>query len=264
MEKSNNRLEILLSCMHQTEHIIAKSNITCNAVVVNQCGKDGERLIPLPGGQAMVRWIDSAQRGLSRSRNLAIRSAQCDYCLIADDDEVFADDVEDIIAGAFRANADSDVLVFRLKNWDAKYPSGKRRMGYIQAMRTASYQIAFRREKILACGIRFDEEMGSGTGHGSGEEVDFLFQCLRKGLRLTFIPEEIATLEKDSASQWFFGYDADYFFWHGWARKRFLGVPCAVLYAVYTAVAKHGAYKKDVSFGSALYHMFRGIASRKP
>lgn len=249
--------------MHQTEDITSKSNIRCNAVVVNQCDEDGERMIPLPDG-ARVRWVDSSQRGLSRSRNLAIRSAQCDYCLIADDDEVFDDDVEYKIACAFGDNPDCDVLVFRLKNWDAKYPSGKRRMGYIQAMRTASYQIAFRREKIVAAGIRFDEEMGSGTGHGSGEEVDFLFQCLRKGLHLTFIPEEIATLAKESDSQWFFGYDKDYFFWHGWSRKRFLGVSAAILYAVYTAVAKHGAYKKDVSFGSALYNMFRGIASTRP
>lgn len=262
MEKTEGRLEILLSCMFQKDDIVKKSNITCNAVVINQCDEDGTHTEPLPGS-ARVKWIDSTQRGLSRSRNLAIRAAECDYCLIADDDEVFADGVEDIIAGAFRDNEDSDVLIFKLHNWNAKYPAAKSEVGYIQAMRTASYQIAFRRKKVIERGIMFDEEMGSGTGHGAGEECKFLFECLHSGLHITFIPETIATLQKDSASQWFFGYDSNYFFWHGWARKRFLGIPGAILYACYTAVAKHNEYKKDMTFWSALYNMFRGIASTK-
>lgn len=34
------KLEILLSCMYQTDDIIKRSNIKCNATVVNQCDKD--------------------------------------------------------------------------------------------------------------------------------------------------------------------------------------------------------------------------------
>lgn len=33
------KLEILLSCMHQTVDIIERSNIKCNATIVNQCDK---------------------------------------------------------------------------------------------------------------------------------------------------------------------------------------------------------------------------------
>lgn len=71
----------------------------------------------------MINWIDSSKRGLSRSRNLALHSASCDYCLIADDDEVFVDGVDKIIEIAFRDNPESDVLIFKLNNWETKYPS---------------------------------------------------------------------------------------------------------------------------------------------
>lgn len=207
------KLEILLSCMHQTADIIKRSNIKCNATIVNQCDKDDKRIFEFycNEGTSMINWIDSSKRGLSRSRNMALHSASCDYCLISDDDEVFVDGVDKIIEKAFRENSQSDVLIFKLNNWETKYPSHTKNVGYIQAMRTASYQIAFRRAKIVENNIFFDEEMGSGTGHGAGEECKFLFTCLHKGLRLTFVPKTIATLRTGSESQWFSGYDSKYF-----------------------------------------------------
>lgn len=258
------KLEILLSCMHQTVDIIERSNIKCNATIVNQCDKNDKRMITFYGNDetSMINWIDSSKRGLSRSRNLALHSASCDYCLIADDDEVFVDGVDKIIEIAFRDNPESDVLIFKLNNWETKYPSHTKNVSYIQAMRTASYQIAFKRAKIVENNISFDEEMGSGTGHGAGEECKFLFTCLHKGLRLTFVPKTIATLQTGSESQWFFGYDCKYFYWHGWAIKRILGTPLAIVYALYTAVTKYSIYSKNLTPILAIKQMFKGIFSK--
>lgn len=258
------KLEILLSCMHQTVDIIERSNIKCNATIVNQCDKNDKRMITFYGNDetSMINWIDSSKRGLSRSRNLALHSASCDYCLIADDDEVFVDGVDKIIEIAFRDNPESDVLIFKLNNWETKYPSHTKNVSYIQAMRTASYQIAFKRAKIIENNISFDEEMGSGTGHGAGEECKFLFTCLHKGLRLTFVPKTIATLQTGSESQWFSGYDSKYFYWHGWTIKRILGTPLAIVYALYTAVTKYNVYNKSLSPISAIKQMFKGIFSK--
>ena len=75
------------------------------------------------------------------------------------------DGVDKIIEKAFKDNPKSDVLIFKLNNWETKCPSHTKNVGYIQAMRTASYQIAFRRTKIKEKNISFDEEMGSGTGN---------------------------------------------------------------------------------------------------
>lgn len=258
------KLEILLSCMHQTVDIIERSNIKCNATIVNQCDKNDKRMITFYGNDetSMINWIDSSKRGLSRSRNLALHSASCDYCLIADDDEVFVDGVDQIIEIAFRDNPESDVLIFKLNNWETKYPSHTKNVSYIQAMRTASYQIAFKRAKIVENNISFDEEMGSGTGHGAGEECKFLFTCLHKGLRLTFVPKTIATLQTGSESQWFSGCDSKYFYWHGWAIKRILGTPLAIVYALYTAVTKYNVYNKSLSPISAIKQMFKGFFAK--
>lgn len=255
------KLEILLSCMHQTDDIIKRSNIKCNATIVNQCDKDDKRVISVDGkdNTCKIKWIDSTKRGLSRSRNMALNAASCDYCLISDDDEIFVDDVDKIIENTFRENPKSDILIFKLYNWNTKCPSHTKNVGYIQAMRTASYQIAFRRAKIIESNISFDEEMGSGTGHGAGEECKFLFTCLRKGLRITFVPKTIATLLAGSESQWFSGYDNKYFFWHGWAIKRILGTPLAMTYALYTAVKKYRVYNENLSAISATKQMFKGI-----
>ena len=103
----------------------------------------------------------------------------------------------------------------------------------------------------------------SGTGHGAGEECKFLFTCLRKGLRLTFVPETIATLQVGYDSQWFSGYDCKYFFWHGWATKRILGTPLAMVYALYTAVTKYRVYSENLSAISATRQMLKGIFYKK-
>ena len=104
--RMKDKLEILLSCMHQTDEIIKRSNIRCNVTVVNQCDKDDKRTIPIDGKDdgCVANWIDSTERGLSRSRNMALQSASFDFCLISDDDEVFVDGVDTIIEKAFKDN----------------------------------------------------------------------------------------------------------------------------------------------------------------
>ena len=53
------KLEILLSCMYQTDDIIKRSNIKCNATVVNQCDKDERRIISNEGigGTCKINWF---------------------------------------------------------------------------------------------------------------------------------------------------------------------------------------------------------------
>ena len=48
--------------------------------------------------------IYTTERGLSKSRNLAIANAKTDICLICDDDEIFVDNYEEIILNAYYEN----------------------------------------------------------------------------------------------------------------------------------------------------------------
>ena len=49
------KLDILMSCMHQTDNaLIAASGITGSAVVINQCDRDEECRFDTPNAQAQM------------------------------------------------------------------------------------------------------------------------------------------------------------------------------------------------------------------
>ena len=111
----------------------------------------------------------------------------------------------------------------------------------------------------MKAGIRFDVEMGSGTGHGSNEETKFLYDCLQKGLWLQYVPVEIARLIPGSESQWFKGFDAKYFLNRGWSTARYMGKCFGTLYVTYFAIMKFPMYRKDCSMFRAWANMLKGI-----
>lgn len=74
--------------------------------------------------------------------------------------------------------------------------------------------------------------MGSGTGNGGGEENMFMFSVKRKGLKMLYYPDYIATINP-SPSQWFKGYDKKYFENLGWTDRRLFGHLLGLIYLVY-------------------------------
>lgn len=266
----NGKLEILMSCMHQTDTcIVQRSNVQSNVTVINQCEKEEieeKTFLNKHNQPCTLKFISTKERGLSRSRNMAIRNATSEICLIADDDEHFEDDIEDIIIKAFMQNPEADMILFKVDNFKA---SGKKqfqtsgRVGYKKALSVVSAQIAFKRQSIIDNGIIFDEEMGSGTGHGAGEETKFLFDCLRHRLNVIHLPISIGYVDKKSESQWFKGYTPTFFLQRGWATKRYLGTFWAIIYAIYYTITKHSMYSKDLSFAKALWYSIKGVFSKE-
>ena len=252
-------IDVLISCMHQKDwSIVERSKLQGGAVIVNQCDKDSmeEHIV---AGQP-VRMYSTTQRGLSRSRNMAIELSTADICLISDDDEIYAEGYEKKLIKAFTDYPLADVILFQVKNDIGKtFPPTPFKVGYLRALKFASWQIAFRRESIVNANILFDVKMGSGTGHGSCEELKFLYDCLRKGLRLQYVPVEIAGLIPGSESQWFKGFDATYFLNRGWATARYMGKFWATLYVTYFAVRKYPLYRKDNSMMGAWLKMLKGV-----
>ena len=260
------KMEILLSCMHQKNiSIVSRSNIQTNTVVINQCDSESvltKTFINKQGNERVIKFFSTAERGLSRSRNMAIMNATSDICLIADDDEIFEDNCEKNIIESFMQHPKADVILFNVKNSGASAKkifqvSGK--VGYKKALSVVSPQIAFRLHSIKDKSISFDEEMGSGTGHGAGEETKFLFDCLNNKLLVLHLPIIISTRVKESKSQWFKGYTPTFFLQRGWATKRYLGKPLAIIYALYYTTAKYKTYKKDTTFTKALYYSVKGV-----
>lgn len=262
--------QILLACMHQNDFsILDRSNISCNVIAVNQC--DEEKI--LFSGDKKRQMVYTTQRGLSRGRNCAIDKATADICLLSDDDEVFKNNVDELVLNAYRKHPEADVIAFQVANASSfgqnvendykTYPAKAFQCNFLQTLKISSWQISFRRKSIVEKNIRFDECMGSGTGNGGQEESKFLADCHKAGLRIWYVPVEIARMEEAHDSQWFKGFDRKFFYDRGWATRRFMGYPLAFAYALYYVLKKHRMYSKEISFFSALTAIISGLNAPK-
>ena len=255
------KLDILLSCMNQQDgRLISSSGIRANAVVINQCGKEDQREYRTEHGT--VRWFDSATKGLTVSRNLAIAVSDADVCLLCDDDEVFVPDYECIILDAYEECPAADVIIFKMVNRDSALPDRQMRLTFPRTLHVSSWQISFRRDKLLERGIRFDELLGAGSGNGAEEELKFLLDCEKAGLKIRYVPEEIASVAQGE-STWFHGFDEIFFYNRGATTRYILGWPVAAVYGMHYVVRKRRLYAETITPWKALCAIFRGIRDNR-
>ena len=114
-------LEVLMSCMHQNDAaLVSASQLTGNVVMINQCDKEGYGEYPTANGA--VRMFSTTERGLTKSRNMAIRNAKADICLICDDDERFVPEYEQVILNAYQKNPQADIVIFKMENRPPSFP----------------------------------------------------------------------------------------------------------------------------------------------
>lgn len=247
--------------------IAEQTGIQTDALIVNQCMQaessedvslDCNAIEVQNGSRGNIRMIRSNTRGLSKSRNLAIQHAAGDVCLLCDDDEQLDRSYENIILKAYEALPDADIICFRISNQPSRLTQKTQRLTKWTAMRIASWQITFRRESILKSGIRFDEDMGAGTGNGGGEEVKFLRDCIKAGLKSYYVPKSIGTVAQTD-STWFKGFDRDFFYKRGITNRYMLGLPLAVLYAAYYTFVKRELYKDYVTPWQSFKYTLDGI-----
>lgn len=209
------RLEVLMSVMHQTDFSLAyKSKINSDLLIINQCDHDGYEEIEVDGHK--WRMIHTKERGLSKSRNMALRNAKGDICLLSDDDEIFENNYSDNILKAYLDIPDATAIAFNVNRINY---SMKKRYYSIPEIREApeyrGYQsgmLTFRRERVMNAGIRFNEMFGSGSSWGGGEEILFERDIRTNGLKLYEHTFTIATLDYGGGSKWFRGYNERYFY----------------------------------------------------
>lgn len=207
------KLEVLISTMNQKDiySLISKMNIQTDAVVINQCERESYEEIVYK--EKKIRIFNCAERGLSKSRNKAIKESKADICIIADDDMTYVDNYEEIIKKAYKKYEMADMIAFYVSsenpnNIKPKLIEGK--LGPLKSFKIQSVQLTFKRRKIKEKKIRFDENFGAGLDLYMGEENIFIFDCIKSGLNLYSYPIEFARLD-NRESTWFKGYDEKYF-----------------------------------------------------
>jgi len=209
------KLEVLMSAMHQDNFDIAyKTKINSDLLIINQCDKDDYVEMTVDGH--LWRMISTTERGLSKSRNMALENAKGDICLLCDDDEVMEKGYVEIISKAYEELPKASAIVFNLRRINYKM---KKNYYSITKIRKApiyrgysSQMLTFRPEPIKKHGIRMNEKFGSGTQWGGGEEILFEDDIRKKGLLMYEYPALIATIDYANGSSWFTGYTEKYFY----------------------------------------------------
>ena len=256
-------VEVLISTMHKEKDeysLLDYMNIQTNAVVINQCNRCDKKVFNHNGNK--IIWIDTTERGLSKSRNKAIANASSDICLLADDDEILLDGYKDIIEKAFYKHQDYDLIRFKIRGIEKNFKEYQIKPCEINmrlSLKISSVEVAFKRKTIVDKALIFDELIGAGTEFLMGEENAFIVDYLRKKCRAWYEPVEIAKLHVGNSS-WFTGFNEEYYFARG---------------ASYAAISPMGSYFLSILF--ALKHrkntalsivktsclMFRGIRCYK-
>jgi hypothetical protein len=184
------------------------------------------------------------ERGLSKSRNKALVLGRGSICQICDDDIQLPVDSSNIIKGSFSKYPDADVITFAIQTPNGRpYKSYRKESfqhGIYSILKVSSIEICFRLESIRQADIKFDERFGLGSEFNSGEENIFLADCLRKGLKVIYCPENIVIHDEISSGKTF---DENYFYGKGALFKRIYG-PAFSMFLLLAFITKTFLFKK--------------------
>lgn len=212
---------VLISCMHQKDaSIIERTKVQTDVVVVNQCDEDQVEeftFINNVGRECKAKFVCTTERGLSRSRNMALRNAWGDYCILADDDEKLTDGYESIIVSAFERNPKADIVAYNYRNQNSRLKNNYKQpiSEEKEAPKNHNYSsvaLSFKLDKVISRDVWFDVRIGAGSGIiSAGEEAVWQALARKKGLKIFQCPEYIASVTQAN-STWFRGYDEKYFY----------------------------------------------------
>lgn len=261
------KVQVLLSCMNKIDFsIVERSNIQTDAIIVNQCDKNCVEEISLTNQDEAiikVKMICTTERGLSKSRNMAIKNGTGDICVLCDEDEVLENGYEKTILQAYQTH-NADVILFDVLGSDSQsrlsVPQGK--ISFKKIMSSHSVQITFKREAIVNSGVSFDEKMGAGTGNGGGEEIKFLYELYKKGYDMYSENSLIAKLSP-SDSSWFSGYDEQFFLNYGWSTRRWAGPLLGYAYIWYYVLMHREDYSGQCSMINVIKYIHKGFFSKR-
>jgi len=250
--------EILISTMHKKTNevlsLIKHSNVKCNALVIVQGDTEGYEEVK--EAMQIVRIFFTKERGLSKSRNMALKNSTAEIVLLADDDLIYFDNFEQEIVSSFKEHKGYQFLIFNVDNYNRTYSSIIKSVLWHHVLGFASFQIAFKRQEVVNKNIFFNEFFGTGSGiYSSGEENIFLSECY-KYFKMLYLPQKILK-RPSSDSSWFTGYNDKYLFDRG-----------AIFYAIspglsYLLILQFALRRKSLfpeySLTKVLRIMFKGL-----
>ena len=161
--------------------------------------------IVLTSDYSNVRVVNSFERGLSKSRNLAFENATGKILLIADDDVIYQEEFLSKIITAYNKFPHAAVINFCAINSNGNlmknYPSqSKKDLNTFDILNTSSIEITLNKLILEQEKIRFDENFGLGCIFEMGEEAIFLFDFKKNKNKLFFEHQIIVKHENFTTS----------------------------------------------------------------
>ncbi|MCD0473288.1 glycosyltransferase family 2 protein [Flavobacterium sp. EDS] len=203
-----NDIEILISTMNQDslDFLVAMfpfihfSNFSI--LIINQT--QNEKI--LTSSYSKVRVINSFEKGLAKSRNLALDNAIGKILVIADDDIVYQGGFTAKVMNAYNKFPQAAVINFSVINSNRdlikKYPSGSKvNLNIFDILNVSSIEMTLNKAIVDASNIRFDERFGLGGTFEMGEEAVFLSDLKAIHQQLIFDSQIIVMHESQTSSE---------------------------------------------------------------
>jgi glycosyltransferase involved in cell wall biosynthesis len=203
-----NDIEILISTMNQDslDFLVPmfpfKHFSNFSILIINQT--QNEKI--LTSSYSKVRVINSFEKGLTKSRNLALDNAVGRILVIADDDIVYQEGFIAKIMSAYDKFPEAAVINFSVVNSNRdlikKYPSGSKvNLNIFDILNVSSIEMTLNKKNIDISKIRFDESFGLGGAFEMGEEAIFLSDFKKKHQQLIFDSQIIVMHESQTSSE---------------------------------------------------------------
>ena len=191
-------IEILISTMNQTnfeflERMFLLSDYRkFNLLIINQTVADKILISNIES----IKVFNVYEFGLSISRNLALNNATKKLLVFTDDDVVFQQKFEKKIIKAFNLFPKHDGFRFQFLNSQGnlakKYPrTFQSNLTQFEILNASSVELVFKNKSLKESNLHFDLNFGLVTTFLMGEEAIFINDCINKGLKIGFVPQQL-------------------------------------------------------------------------
>lgn len=200
------QVEILLSTMLREDlsflnQIFKHNNINdFYLLIINQTTQDKI----LKSDNPKIKVINSFEFGVPKSRNLAIKNATKDICLMADDDISYKPNLLNTINEGYNLYEEASMISFEAVDEHdkayANYPlKGIHNKQSLKKIYT--WVISFRRQDYLDREVFYNTHFGFGATFEGNEEYVFLRNAYDKGLKMFHFPKVIVMHPDESSGR---------------------------------------------------------------
>jgi GT2 family glycosyltransferase len=229
----------------------------CEVIVVQQMIQHDDRLKL----DFDAKIVSVKEKGLAKSRNLALSLATCPIALICDDDVQFVKGFEQIILAAYERHPEAGLISFRIEdalgNSYKGYPASGHKHSFRSILRVNSIETSIQLNKIQQ-NKPYDERFGLGAACPTGEDTIFAVDTYNTGVSCYYVSKPIVIHPLESSGKTF---SKEYPIYRGQVYRRAfsaLGIPLGVLFAL----KKYTLYKKELGLLSFIVKFFKGYFSR--